>query len=671
MKLTRDRSTGQIKNGNQYVNLIGGSFHPFFKDPDVAAIRPFRRVVDTASHPIARSYPQTVGPDPDNCTPRFNAGCPPAAIDPASYETWAWSDAFASLSGRGINLVRTFATNGVAFRAPNTKPLDVYPFVRDAGTNKLKVEQAVTQGIWNEDYFSVHLRPFVQTADANGVAVQFCLFIRHDLTDVDTPYFKYWPLSPWNANATLPDGSAYLIPGSTVGQVPRTTLFCDTSQRILQVQLAFLRKVLATLCPLGNVIFELMNEPTIRPDDTPKLSAWYDCLVSTIVGFAPPWRPLISVNPAHPVRPGITDDDPYDVDDWLTRYSASFDQVDLLSHHGLSGFNPFSFRPCCSYRDDGVTPRNELFSRVDPAAIASRIERHFRPAAGKVGHPTKALLFSTDAVSHPTHTFSFIDRAGDTLELEKRDGQIVTSLGNATGNLETQLTESDLGNWAFWVLDKAGAESPGRVHFQNHSLLEPSFDQIGMATARARRQGQVAAPPLSGAGWKGWALVSEPSARQGKNFTWALRQIPADGSSVTQLGTVPAPEWPRAGARAESGFRLDLTASASGWCCFNLDYVPVSVSIRSQGALVAPSVFARVAEVAADGQPGTVLGSADILLSSTAAGGELDLCATVVTGRRYALIFGGAVEIDYRNNYQGYGETIARFPSVRKVMPGQ
>ncbi len=45
------------------------------------------------------------------------------------------------------------------------------------------------------------------------------------------------------------------------------------------------------------------------------------------------------------------------------------------------------------------------------------------------------------------------------------------------------------------------------------------------------------------------------------------------------------------------------------------------------------------------------------------------MCGDLEAGRTYAVVFAGAVSISYHNSYDGYGEVIVRFPSVRQVVP--
>jgi hypothetical protein len=278
------------------------------------------------------------------------------------------------------------------------------------------------------------------------------------------------------------------------------------------------------------------------------------------------------------------------------------------------------------------------------------------------------LIFSTDAVKNPTHTFA--DAAGGTreFELEKRDGQLqtTTSLAGVT-NPEDLLEYSDLLDWSSWSLAEAyKPANVGRVHFQNHSIFAASFDRIGAARVATKPMGQVLGPAYTTADWVRHSWISDPHA--GRNFWWAQRHLVTEGGSVTQLGTVDAPFDPRWEETVETGWLCNFAPTATGWCCFIVSYTPVSVSIRSSGATVTPMVVARLHEVVS-GNLGNVISRNDTLVGPGAAAGTLVVCGDVTAGKTYALVITGSVNVNYRNRYQGYGEVIVHFPSIRRVVP--
>ena len=66
-----------------------------------------------------------------------------------------------------------------------------------------------------------------------------------------------------------------------------------------------------------------------------------------------------------------------------------------------------------------------------------------------------------------------------------RDGQITTNLANDVNNTQRELEESDLENWSYWTFEP-GFETPGTLHFQNHSVYQPSFERIKKALDEAK-----------------------------------------------------------------------------------------------------------------------------------------------------------------------------------------
>lgn len=663
--------------GNAPVVFTGAFFRPFTTlEPGQSVPTPEKALVDGAGNEIS------ITPSRNNPLCEGNAAaleaacyCGKEGVDaprPAKFDRWTWNAALTALESRGINLVRVFATNGNEFRSKGGEVVDVSPFLREAGTNLYRVREAVVEGRWNTDYFLKYLRPFVDAAAAKNIAVQLCLFSYHEFTNVDGDYFKYWKASPWNPAATTPLdwGTTNLVDATIEHPSRRNFYFLNTANKVIQTQDWFLRCVVDTLAGTKNVILELFNEPRslfrdregITEDHRELMVGWYMRMVRYLRELAnrKSWRPLISVNASdfHQVEGR------WDIDLLRDRSTEIFAMIDIISYHGMTGFEReyLAVSPC---------PNQRRFAPVAPQRIAERIGIHFNTAMPrpKGAFPDQPLIFSTDAVQGPTHPFVEINAArpnNDGLELEKRDGQITTDLPYSSNvELSKAVSQSDLANWTYWSLEKAYAQAHvGRVHFQNHSIYGPSFSRIGEAKAQLLAAGELLRPAYTTAGWTQYSHLSDPHA--GRNFNWAQRFLTAEGGSVTQLGTEAAPADPRWEMQVETGWRMTFTAAATRWCCFNIAVTPVSVSDREQGATVTPMVVARLHEVVA-GALRPALASRELLLRPGATPNTISISGDLVAGRQYALLFAGAVKVNYHNRYQGYGEVIVHFPSVRKV----
>ncbi len=679
MLLERDVNTGQIYDAGttprSVVTFSGGFFRPFTNDSVNGPRRPENALVTGpgAGTEISLQFPHDSVCTDDNAgnlRRKQNSGCDCDGVGAARRSNWDWAAALEYLRDHKVNLVRVFGMNGVELRTREGSPVDVYPFLGTPGA--WEVKNAVVNGQFNRAYFDDYLRPFVQAADQKGIAVQFCLFSFHDFTNENGQWFKYFPVGPWNPAATVPgDWGGNLVP-EALSPVRRNIYFTNKNNPTTAVQNWWVGCVVQTLRGLGNVIYELFNEPRSIYKDPPAaggmvhnhradLADWYDWLIGRILYWnGSARRPLISVNavPDYDLAAGEVD-----IDVWRGRPGNRFGDVDIVSYHGLTGYPVNRLAPCVGFQD------------FAPVAVSDIIRRI---AQDKPKYAKQALLFSTDAVKNPTHAYTDTERPADPadpvnkpaagLELDKRDGQIQTTTPVEGRPVEEQVLYSDLYDWAFWTLREGfKAENRGRVHFQNHSIFRASFDSIGMARVAAQPMGSTVAPAFTTADWSQSRWLSDPNA--GRNFWWAQRNLVAEGGSVTQLGTVDAPADPRWEMTVETGWRCDFTPAGSGFCCFLVSYTPVSVSVRSSGAAVSPMIVARLHEVAAGGALRPAVSRAEALVAPGAAPGTLGVCANVVAGRTYALVMAGAVKVDYRNRYAGYGEVIVHFPSIRRLVP--
>lgn len=96
---------------------------------------------------------------------------------------------------------------------------------------------------WNPAYFT-RLRDFTKAAGERGVAVEFVLFCTF-YEDV------LWDICPLNAKNNV----------NNVGRVKRTEAHTLKEKALVDVQLAFVRKVVDELRDVGHVYYEICNEP--------------------------------------------------------------------------------------------------------------------------------------------------------------------------------------------------------------------------------------------------------------------------------------------------------------------------------------------------------------------------------------------------------------------------
>jgi hypothetical protein len=521
MHLTRDPITGVLCNHCVPIVLRGGHYHLFGA---AGGLKQHVHKVGTGTQPFRVSFPQPGPvPNPD--------GCPATHASPRVLED-AWgtirTDMLDALVAAGGNLVRVFLSDGVDLSSTG-KVTSLHPFVRQNG--RWRVAAAIRDGhadAWSSAYFN-RLQNFVAEADARGVAVQLCLFTHHDMrSDLDTPDHRYWSLTYWNPdNVDDPEWGAdnlvsvstgYLDKAPEPPQVPPTDKqeiqeevqkgslrnqdFLNIARDgLMYVQSAFVQRVLSAVKPHGNVILELNNEPRVLNDATnptyPTPGMYQARWLSTATGWilawlqlnGAGWRPLISANASRP-RGGA----PWDVDVWASRRRRApyYTDLDAISFHGLTGYGPVTdtSEPHCGKASLPAVARD---------SIAARVQEH------RSRHATKSLILSTDALSHYVQTYP--DRNGQpaAVELMRRDGEVITSLGyDEAVSLPTGRARGDLDNWAYDVLrhgfDRDGDGSlAGSVHFQNHSSVIRSFQMIGAAATAA--QGAAAREPeLAAAG---------------------------------------------------------------------------------------------------------------------------------------------------------------------------
>ena len=475
MLLTRERSTGTIRNHGAPIVLRGGAASPFG-----GILEYWGQLLENGVQPFVVTFPRT-GADADGCTNRMHDS--PQLLPRAWRSRAAMLDA---LAGYGCNLLRVFLSNGVTLS--NGAVTGLYPFARANGA--WRVAAAIRDNdptAWSQPWFD-RLHSFVADADQRGIALQLCLFSHHDMTGRASAVFGYWPYTWWNpTQIDAPDwGRANLVSVSTEGLNEmakgrlRTQDFLNVGRAgLMAVQKRIVEKVLAAVAPYGNVIVELINEPQVlaAPDPGVYQARWLNLATGWITDWCAQngngWRPLISANAAPPV-----DGAPLDVDTWAMHGElAKYAELDAISYHGLTGYG-------YETGAEAHCGTNRL-PRYDRDSIQARLTEH----QGR--HRTKALVFSTDAILDAPQEYP--GTSASRVTLYRRDGQVRTTLGyDEVVSIGTERARSDLDNWAYRVLKHAFAR-PGAVHFQNHSSVKLSFQAIGAAAAAA--QGAPPPPP--------------------------------------------------------------------------------------------------------------------------------------------------------------------------------
>ena len=466
-RLTRN-SSGRILADGAPVVLRGGHYDLFEKNGSA-----WRSLTPTpgAVPPIVVAYPEGVEP----CGP---GNAPTAFALPWGSAADNWNLLFTWLRRTNTNLIRIWLSNGT--RLENGRPSDLTPFsLNSAG--KYQVREAVDNGFWNTAFFD-RLSAFAGLAETKGVYLQISLFNYWDLTadNPNNPAYQTWSKSFWNpamcSDATYGQQNLVNIAGYHCGDDPeesdadslRQCFFIrpPATSGLPHVQSMFVKRVVQALSGRKNIILEVMNEP--HRGTLEERARFNSRIVGNILGHAGTWRPLISVN-ASGFQPGGAGDTDMD---WWKAFSGvpgnnapGYNDVDIISYHGLSAY--LIRETVCGASDSNVPA-------VDRANIRKRRLAH----SGK--HPSKAVMFSTDAVrvNGLIHRFTV---NGALYFMHLRDGQVVT---NYLEHYPRPSVRSDLSDWAYWSFQE-GAPTPGYVHFQNHSVFDLGYYAVGDAWRRA------------------------------------------------------------------------------------------------------------------------------------------------------------------------------------------
>jgi hypothetical protein len=202
------------------------------------------------------------------------------AIDYAAY--------LDELHAHGLNLTRTFS--GTYREVPNSFGITDNPLAPEVGQYICPWPRTDLPGEsdggtkfdltrWNEKYFQ-RLKDFLSEAAKRDVIVEFNLFC---------PMYKdeLWKACPMNTRNNIND----------VGNCPREEVYTGKRKDLLDVQLAFTRKIVEELKDFDNLYYEVCNEPYFGG----VTMDWQRLIVDEIVAGEAnfPHKHLISMNIAN------------------------------------------------------------------------------------------------------------------------------------------------------------------------------------------------------------------------------------------------------------------------------------------------------------------------------------------------------------------------------------
>ena len=162
----------------------------------------------------------------------------------------------AAVESMGLNLTRTFSgaycepVGAFSIRRNTLAPAKgmlLCPWARSAEGGYANGGAKFDLTKWDEAYFA-RLKGFIAEAGKRGVVVEFVFFC---------PFYKdeMWRLSPMNAANNVND----------VGHMMRTDVYtlknAADNRRLLEVQLAMVRKIVTELNGFDNLYYEICNEP--------------------------------------------------------------------------------------------------------------------------------------------------------------------------------------------------------------------------------------------------------------------------------------------------------------------------------------------------------------------------------------------------------------------------
>lgn len=179
---------------------------------------------------------------------------------------------------------------------------------------------------YNDDYFK-RLRAMLAAAREGIIYVQIVLF---DCAGMR--FFSRWPLNPWNAdrniNGVVDQAPNAGVPSFYKRDLPAKDSNGQTTTTLGAIQDAFIKKTLETSLEFGNVMFEIMNEPT---GGTPPLRArWADAIVGTINNATKGRRLIFYNDHTYDLAPegGV------DVNKWKELLLPNYGALDGVIFHG-------------------------------------------------------------------------------------------------------------------------------------------------------------------------------------------------------------------------------------------------------------------------------------------------------------------------------------------------
>src|SRR5436190_505464 len=428
--------------------------------------------------PLITSYAKGAKPCQKPANKALNA-----RLDPWSELSGAFDDLLNTMRADHCNFVRVFLYDKLLFK-PDHTPMSILPFNGQVIGSKYMydVRGAALNGRWNNVYFD-RLRSFVAAADAAGVIVQLSLFNYDDLVP-DT-----WNQSFWNASNSLDAAWAatHLIPGDrdAKGRQEMFVTSIDTATlkpfEIRAVQQEFIGRVMQAISGHQNVVLEIMNEPHMVFEESDlSLVAEFDSYMTKLIVL---YRnhlnvpALISVNAtfAPPARPDGLPTHTSDLVTWKTEKRPYFNEVDIVSYHGVSALGYDMAHDGCPDADGNIQKVLHA-ARLDSKSIDDRANIHAESLSDK------ALLYSSDAVFVGQFHHAYANTPG----MEVRDGQIIVIPKD--DSLDQQLLCTYVYDWATKCLS-GNAESSaakGRYHFHNHSSYEQGLYHAGRAATDLR-----------------------------------------------------------------------------------------------------------------------------------------------------------------------------------------
>lgn len=483
--VTRDPVEGKLYLDGQVSVLRGGSYD-LFHDPGSCPAAICRRLANGVLR--AHIVPYT-DPIENPCQKQADKD-EPVVMDvwreprnPQGVPLKDFAAFFGRMTATRCNFVRVFLGGATMIR--DGAPVTISPFVRATvrGGVRYDMRGAVEGDRWNGDYFA-RLHAFVQQADAAGVVVQLALFTYRELAGGDERGpVKTWSYSPWRADNSMDGGWAtgHLIPPATLPPERQRQFVAPPEGRgTRRVQEALIRRVVQEVAGFGNVVLEVMNEPRAS---LPEIAAFNSFVAGRVLAFRPAVArpaPLLSVN-ASLNGAGTTDMDVWRGRQDLPHYAA----VDLVRYHAMTALGHKELTAC------GGPVK---LPRVDPAKIRERAGLHL--GAHSDPGAAKALMFSTDAVDVKRFTHEY---AGDTLEMNVRDGQILTEptpVGAETLE-DARLLRSHVYHWAKWSLGLESGVGRGRVHLHNDATFRLALVRIATAARELGLQPAAAGAPES------------------------------------------------------------------------------------------------------------------------------------------------------------------------------